>query len=135
MSPPPGKTICAIRLAIYCLVRRKIDSTDACIVDANDPSRSPIRTVTDGHGDAVALFARSRAKSSQPARIASIALGNALVEACTPGDKNGDEQITVDEILAASNNGLNGCGPIFPAFDDPCLRGTAAQQLNRRRLG
>jgi hypothetical protein len=41
--------------------------------------------------------------------MVNIALGNASASACSPGDANGDGQITVDEILTAVNNALNGC--------------------------
>jgi hypothetical protein len=41
--------------------------------------------------------------------MVNIALGNALVSACVAGDGNHDGAITVDEILAALNNALNGC--------------------------
>jgi hypothetical protein len=40
----------------------------------------------------------------------SIALGNAELSTCAPGDANHDDQITIDEILAAVHNALNGCG-------------------------
>jgi hypothetical protein len=40
----------------------------------------------------------------------NIALGNTSVAACRPGDANTDGQITVDEVLAAVHNALNGCG-------------------------
>ena len=39
----------------------------------------------------------------------NIALGSADVSTCEVGDANQDNQITVDEILAAVNNALNGC--------------------------
>jgi hypothetical protein len=39
----------------------------------------------------------------------NIALGNTPVGNCLAGDANGDRQITVDEILTAVNNALNGC--------------------------
>jgi hypothetical protein len=41
--------------------------------------------------------------------MVSIALGNAPIAACEVGDMNGDHQITIDEILTAVNNALNGC--------------------------
>ena len=41
---------------------------------------------------------------------ALVALGNADVVTCKAGDTNHDSQITVDEILTAVNNALNGCG-------------------------
>jgi hypothetical protein len=41
--------------------------------------------------------------------LVNIALGNTSVAACRPGDANADGQITVDEILAAVHNALNGC--------------------------
>ena len=41
--------------------------------------------------------------------MVSIALGNADLSACRADDVNGDSQITVDEILTAVNNALNGC--------------------------
>jgi hypothetical protein len=42
--------------------------------------------------------------------LVNIALGNTSVAACRPGDANADGKITVDEILAAVHNALNGCG-------------------------
>jgi hypothetical protein len=41
--------------------------------------------------------------------MVNIALGNADVSACRAGDASQDGQITVDEILTAVNNALNGC--------------------------
>jgi hypothetical protein len=42
--------------------------------------------------------------------MVNIALGNAAVSGCTAGDANVDGQIAIDEILAAVNMALNGCG-------------------------
>jgi hypothetical protein len=42
-------------------------------------------------------------------KLVAIALGNEGIAACPAGDSNGDNQITVDEILAAVNKALNGC--------------------------
>ncbi|MGD0947071.1 MAG: hypothetical protein ABSA52_06545 [Candidatus Binatia bacterium] len=42
--------------------------------------------------------------------MVNIALGTAPVTTCEPGDANGDGHISVDEILTAVNNALNGCG-------------------------
>jgi hypothetical protein len=39
----------------------------------------------------------------------NIALGNANIATCFAGDANGDGQITIDEVLTAVNNALNGC--------------------------
>jgi hypothetical protein len=41
--------------------------------------------------------------------LVNIALGNATVADCRAGDANHDGQITIDEILTAVNNALNGC--------------------------
>jgi len=41
--------------------------------------------------------------------MVNIALGQADVSACYPGDQNGDGQITVDEIILAVSQVLNGC--------------------------
>ncbi len=41
----------------------------------------------------------------------NIALGNTDVSACLPGDADHNMTITVDEILTAVNNALNGCAP------------------------
>jgi hypothetical protein len=41
--------------------------------------------------------------------MVNIALGNTPVTMCEAGDANHDDQITVDEILTAVNNALNGC--------------------------
>ena len=43
--------------------------------------------------------------------MVNIALGNASVSQCEPGDANSDTHITVDEILTAVNNALEGCPP------------------------
>ena len=44
--------------------------------------------------------------------MVNIALSNTSISTCEAGDENHDSQITVDEILAAVNNALNGCtGP------------------------
>jgi hypothetical protein len=42
--------------------------------------------------------------------MVNIALGNADVLTCEPGDANHDGRITIDEILTAVKNALNGCG-------------------------
>jgi len=41
--------------------------------------------------------------------MVNIALDNAPFTACEAGDSNHDTHITIDEILAAVNNALNGC--------------------------
>ncbi len=41
--------------------------------------------------------------------MVNIALGNADVSGCLAGDGNGDEKITIDEILVAVRNALDGC--------------------------
>ena len=41
--------------------------------------------------------------------MVNIALDNSSLSLCTAGDRNSDGAITVDEILAAVNNALNGC--------------------------
>jgi len=43
--------------------------------------------------------------------IMTSALGEAAVSTCTPGDANRDSRITVDEIIRAVGNALNGCSP------------------------
>jgi len=43
--------------------------------------------------------------------MVNIALGNAPVVTCAAGDANHDNEITIDEILTAVNNALNGGGP------------------------
>jgi len=43
-------------------------------------------------------------------RMVNIALGNRQIADCLAGDGNGDGQITVDEILTAVHNAVNGCG-------------------------
>jgi hypothetical protein len=40
---------------------------------------------------------------------ANIALGKQSVSACLAADANHDGNITIDEILTAINNALNGC--------------------------
>ena len=39
----------------------------------------------------------------------NIALGSANVAACEAGNANDDVEVTIDEVLAAVNNALNGC--------------------------
>ena len=41
--------------------------------------------------------------------MVNIALGDAAATTCPAGDANDDNEITVDEILTAVNNALNGC--------------------------
>ena len=41
--------------------------------------------------------------------LVDIALGQADVSICIAGDASGDDLITVDEIIGAVNNALNGC--------------------------
>jgi len=41
--------------------------------------------------------------------MVNIALGNAAINACAAGDANNDLAITVDEILTAVRNALDGC--------------------------
>jgi hypothetical protein len=40
----------------------------------------------------------------------NIALGNVLLDGCLPFDTNRDRMVTVDELVAAVNAALNGCG-------------------------
>jgi hypothetical protein len=42
--------------------------------------------------------------------LVNIALGEDEPASCGPGDTNGDDQVTVDEILAALARALQGCG-------------------------
>jgi hypothetical protein len=42
-------------------------------------------------------------------RAVSIALGNAGVATCLAADRNGDGQITIDELVASVGNALSGC--------------------------
>jgi hypothetical protein len=42
--------------------------------------------------------------------MVNIALGNASLSDCEPGDGNQDGAITINEILIAVNNALGGCG-------------------------
>jgi hypothetical protein len=46
--------------------------------------------------------------------MANVALDNLPLSACTAADTNHDLRVTVDEILAAVDNALNGC-PAIPA--------------------
>jgi hypothetical protein len=57
--------------------------------------------------------------------MVNIALGNASVSECEAGDANGDTQITVDEILTAVNNALEGCAPAGTPTDTPTQTPTA----------
>jgi hypothetical protein len=47
--------------------------------------------------------------------MVNIALGNVPVTNCEAGDSNHDMHITVDEILTAVNNALNGCA-VLPSM-------------------
>ena len=42
--------------------------------------------------------------------MVNIALGNTPLFDCETADANHDGQVTVDEMLTAVNNALNGCG-------------------------
>ena len=42
----------------------------------------------------------------------SIALGETPLSACTPIDANADGVVTIDEVIRALNNALNGCGTL-----------------------
>jgi len=42
--------------------------------------------------------------------MVNVALGSTAVAACSAGDANVDQQITVDEIILAVNNALGSCG-------------------------
>jgi hypothetical protein len=46
--------------------------------------------------------------------MVNIALGNVSVTTCEAGDANHDNEITIDEILTAVNNALNGCSVPWP---------------------
>jgi hypothetical protein len=41
--------------------------------------------------------------------MVGISLGNADLSTCLAGDANNDQQVTIDEILTAVQNALNGC--------------------------
>jgi hypothetical protein len=41
--------------------------------------------------------------------MVDVALGHAQVADCTAGDRDQNNAITIDEILAAVNNALHGC--------------------------
>lgn len=42
-------------------------------------------------------------------KLVAIAIGQASIEDCQAGNTNRDETITVEEIVSAVNNALNGC--------------------------
>ncbi len=42
--------------------------------------------------------------------MVNVALGNALLSTCPVGDADGSGDITVNEIIQAVNNTLDGCG-------------------------
>jgi len=48
--------------------------------------------------------------------MVNIALGNAELSACRFGDRSGDEEITVDEIIVAVHHALTGCPAPEPSF-------------------
>jgi len=87
--------------------------TDGCpaATAAATPSPSPAATATPTIpnpcvGDCDALGAVT---VNNVLTMVNVALGDASVSACAAGDANGDGEITVDEILAAVQNALNGC--------------------------
>jgi hypothetical protein len=41
--------------------------------------------------------------------MVNIALDNAEISRCAAGDANGDRQVTINEILGAVGNALEGC--------------------------
>jgi len=41
--------------------------------------------------------------------LVNLALGNGQLAVCPAGDANQDGEITINDILAAVNNALNGC--------------------------
>jgi hypothetical protein len=41
--------------------------------------------------------------------LVNIALGDARPTACPAGDRNGDGEVTIEEILSAVNNALGAC--------------------------
>jgi len=43
--------------------------------------------------------------------LVNVALGSGVLANCEAGDGNGDQQITIDEIVTAVNNALGGCQP------------------------
>jgi hypothetical protein len=61
--------------------------------------------------------------------MVNIALGIISVSACEPGDANADGEITIDEILAAVNNALYGCGGT-PTTSTPTRRPTGNRDTN-----
>jgi len=44
--------------------------------------------------------------------MVSIALGVDEVTSCAAADQNDDGDVSVDEIVLAVNDALNGCGPV-----------------------
>jgi hypothetical protein len=53
--------------------------------------------------------------------MVNISLGTAPVSLCPAGDPNDDGEITINEIIAAVNNNLDGCPtsqPLHSALDD-----------------
>jgi hypothetical protein len=61
--------------------------------------------------------------------MVNVALGNADVSTCNAGDANRDGQITVNEILTAVNNALNGCQVVGTPSPTPTPR-PSAQELS-----
>jgi len=66
--------------------------------------------------------------------MVNIALGNASVSECEPGDANGDTHITVDEILTAVNNALEGCPPAGAPTETPSQTSTATPTSTPTRI-
>jgi len=82
----------------------------ATLTATGTPSVSPTPTATPSPGPCGGdCNDNQHVAPDEPLTLVNIALGNALLSACTPGDINDDGRITVDEILTAVNNALKGC--------------------------
>ena len=68
----------------------------------------------------------------------NIALGNAELSTCPVGDEDGSGEISINEIILAVNNALNGCpgnGPAMPAEGGGAARSAADRGFLGALLG
>lgn len=94
--------------------------TDPCNANGSESKFGPVGLDNDGNGlydldDPACQVCVGNCRGSGTVTVddiitmVNIALGSADISACTAGDANSDHQITLDEILKAVNNALNGC--------------------------
>jgi uncharacterized repeat protein (TIGR01451 family) len=76
----------------------------------NTPSVTPTSSVTPAIGPCIGDCNGDRIVTvNELITMVNIALGNASVSTCRPGDADGSGDIAINEIIAAVKNALNGC--------------------------